>query len=241
MNSKLTLYRTGIFGAGINIAGVLLSGPIGLILLLLLHPSPPWQSPAAWAQNYHPIQTLPFFFGFLLLAGYLVMMAVTHQLAEEQEKIFTLIALLFTTVFASLIFFNYINQTTFLPALARAYLPEYDGVISAFSLDNPIALCWAIEMWGYALLGVATWLTAPVFKRTHTERITGKLMVANGIVSLLSAFAISTGNLSWVLTPYGLAGYSAWNLLVLVMAIYFLLSMKERMAEEVQVMQSAVV
>jgi hypothetical protein len=59
----------------------------------------------------------------------------------------------FCAAFASFIFFNYVLQTTFLPALARAYAPESAGVVAAFSMSNPTSLAWGIEMWGWAFFG----------------------------------------------------------------------------------------
>ncbi|MFM8320233.1 MAG: hypothetical protein ACKOC5_04885 [Chloroflexota bacterium] len=232
MNNQTTTLRLGIYGALINIAGILLSGPLGLILVTQLAPNPAWQSPQVWASHFHPVQTLPFFFGFLLVGGYIVMVSVTHQLAEKQERVYTTMALLFTSAFVALIFFNYINQTTFLPALARDYRPAYDPLITAFSFSNPLSLGWAIEMWGYALLGAATICTAPVFHRNRTEKITAALMVANGLVSLLTAM-LAAVNLAWVFTPGGLIGYNVWNLLVMVLSIFFLRSLRLRMEEPV--------
>jgi hypothetical protein len=228
MDTERTTLRLGIYGAITNLAGILLSGPLGLLLVALVHPNPAWTTPQVWAANYHPIQTLPFFAGFLLLGGYVVMLAATHQLAEAKDKVYTQIALLFTTAFVTLIFFNYITQTTFLPALARGYRPEYDPIITAFSFANPQALCWAIEMWGYALLGVATWLTAVVFKRNRVEKITAWLMIANGVYSLVGGF-LSAANLGWVMTTPGLVNYSVWNVLVLFLSIFFLLSLRKRL------------
>ena len=157
------------------------------------------------------------------------MMAAAHQVAEEKDKVYTLIALVLTAAFVSLIFFNYINQTTFLPALAQNYRPEYDAVITTFSLNNPLALCWAIEMWGYALLGLATCFVAPVFRRNRTEKITAGLMVANGVVSIAGG-VVTSANLGWVLTPPGLIGYVLWNVLVLVLSVFYLLSFRRRIA-----------
>jgi len=156
MNAQNSALRTGMVGAVTNIAGILLSGPLGLVLVLLIRPNPAWQTAKVWVDNYHVVQSLPFFGGFLLLIGYIVMVAATHQIAEEKHKIYTQIALILTAAFVTLIFFNYISQTTFLPALVKNYQPEYDAIISTFSLASPQSLCWAIEMWGYALLGLAT-------------------------------------------------------------------------------------
>lgn len=233
MNAQNTALRVGIYGAVINIAGIFLSGPLGLVLISLTHPNPAWQTPKLWAENFHPIQTVPFFGGFLLLIGYILMMAAAHQMAEEKDKIYTQVALIFTAAFATLIFFNYINQTTFLPALAKNYRPEYDPVISAFSFSNPRSLCWAIEMWGYALLGLATCFAAPVFRHSATEKKTAFLMLANGVISIVGGF-VASGNLEWVFTQAGLINYALWNVLVLILAVFFLLSLKRRMANLLQ-------
>jgi MFS family permease len=205
--------RVGIYGAVATLVGILLSGPIGLLVVSAVHPSPPWQDAATYAQSYAPIQTLPFFGGFLLVGGYVVLMAAIYQIAQEEKKAATLTAVMFTAVFATLIFFNYVNQTTFVPALARDYKPEYAPIISTFALANPRALCWAIEMWGYALLGVATWLAAPIFGRDRLERVTAALMVLNGVLSIAGGFVTSL-DLAWVMTLPGLMSYAGWNVVV---------------------------
>jgi hypothetical protein len=233
MNNQNTVLRVGISGAVINIAGIFLSGPVSMLLVSLTHPNPAWQTPKLWAENFHPVQTMPFFGGFLLLVGYMLMIAAAHRLAEEKDKIYTQVALIFTAAFATLIFFNYINQTTFLPALAKNYRPEYDFLISTFSFSNPRSLCWAIEMWGYALLGLATCFAAPVFRQSTTEKTTAFLMLANGVISILGGF-ITSANLDWVFTQAGMINYVLWNVLVLFLAIFFLLSLRQRMANLLQ-------
>ncbi len=219
--------RTGIWGAALTIAGILLSGPIGLLAVMTFSPSPAWVDAASYVQHFHPLQTAPFFGGFFLVGGYVVLVAALYQLAEEHQKANALSAVVFTAVFATLIFFNYINQTTFIPALVQAYQPAFDPAISTFSLANPLSLCWAIEMWGYALLGVATWLLAPIFNRSRVEKITAALMVANGVVSIVGGF-VTAWSLGWVLTTPGVISYVGWNILVLALSIFVMLSLRQR-------------
>ena len=220
--------RLGIYGACATLIGILLSGPVGVSLVALLAPQPAWEGSAQWAAHFDRLQTFPFFGGFLLIGGYLITMAALYQIASVKDKTRTLVAVMFTTAFATLIFFNYINQTTFLPALASPYLPENAPLINAFSLSNPRALCWAIEMWGYALLGVATWIAAPVFHGSRLEKTTAWLMIANGVVSLLGG-VIATWNLAWVFTTTGLVNYALWNVLVFALAVTTILSLKRRL------------
>jgi hypothetical protein len=219
--------RTGINASIAAIIGILLSGPVGLLVVNAVQPNVAWVSGKVFAEHYHPIQTFPFFCGFIMIGGFIVMIAAIYQVAGPQEKLLALVAVMLTAAFSTLIFFNYINQTTFIPALARNYKPEYEPVMSAFSFVNFNSLCWAIEMWGYALLGVATWLVAPVFNRNRIEKITAGLMIANGIISLLGGF-ITAIDLGWVGTMPGFILYLTWNLVVLLMAIFVILSFRIR-------------
>jgi hypothetical protein len=220
-------HRVGIYGALLLIAGTVLSGPIGVIVVSMVHPQPTWQDVQTLAANYHPIQTLPFFAGFLLVIGSGLLVATLYRLSAEKDKAVALLAVMCTAAFISLIFFNYICQTTFVPALLKNYRPEYDAVITAFSFTNPNSLCWAIEMWGYALLGLATLLLAPVFNRSRIEKTTAWLMILNGILSIAGGF-ITAVHLGWVMTPAGLINYVAWNILVVLLGAFVMLSLLQR-------------
>jgi hypothetical protein len=230
MNPNAT-YRTGIYAAILLIAGTLLSGPAGLIVVAAVQPQPPWQDAPTLAANYHPIQTFPFFAGFLLVIGSGLLVAVLYQLAEAKDKAMALLAVICTAAFMSLIFFNYICQTTFLPVLLMDYRPEYDAVVMAFAFTNGRSLCWAIEMWGYALLGLATWLLAPIFNRNWTEKTTAWLMVLNGVLSIAGGF-ITAMDLSWVMTTTGMINYIAWNALIVLWGVFVILSLLRREREQ---------
>ena len=84
-------------------------------------------------------------------------------------------------------------------------------------------------MWGNALRGLATCFVAPVFRQNRTEKITAGLMVANGAVSILGGF-VTSANLGWVHTLPGLIGYLLWNVLVLVLSVFYLLSFRRKIA-----------
>ncbi len=150
----------------------------------------------------------------------MLMLAVGHYLNYQGEvaetKFHLLVSLGWTVVFCTLISFNYICQTTFVHNLALHYKPEYDAAISMFSMSNPLSFCWANEMWGYALLGVATWLMAGYYRRVH-EGIRW-LLVANGVVSLISAFWTIL-DVNWVMTTAGLVAYFVWNVLMIALMV----------------------
>lgn len=206
-------------GAIIALTGFITSGPAGFMLVKLTKPQPEWVSASAFATNYNFVQDIPYYFGLLLIVG-MLMIAAGHYLnfAEDNRQIRfqLLLSLLLTTVFAALIFFNYICQTTFIRHLALHYKTENDAVISTFSMANPMSLSWAIEIWGYGILGATTWLIAGYYKQKNN--FIRWLLILNGIVSLLSV-AFTIININWVLTPAGIIGYMFWNILMIVLMI----------------------
>ncbi|MBK9013810.1 MAG: hypothetical protein IPM82_06830 [Saprospiraceae bacterium] len=144
-------------GALVALAGYVLSGPVGFGIVQMTNPQPAWVSAAIFAENYHVVQDVPYYFGLLLIGGMLMLAAghyLNSKLENEENRFHILLSFAWTTIFAALIFFNYICQTTFVRHLALDYKPENDAIISTFSMANPLSLSWAIEMWGYGILGV---------------------------------------------------------------------------------------
>ena len=220
--------RFGAAGATLMAVGIVLSGPIGLAVVTVTHPAAPWTSAEACAHQFHWAQTLPFYAGFVLLAGCIMVIAALFAVSNDAQRPRAGAALVATAAFTGLIAFNYVCQTTFVPALARAYDPAYAPVISTLSLQNPKSLAWAIEMWGYGLFGIATWLMASVLDRTPLERATGRLMIANGVMSLAGGF-ITAFKLDWVMTTAGMVNYGAWNVLMLALAALLVATFRARM------------
>jgi hypothetical protein len=204
-------------GAIIALIGYITSGPLGFMLVKLTVPQPEWASSAVFATNYNFIQDIPYYLGFLLIGGMLMIAAGYYLNYKEEDskiKFQLLLSLLFATVFAALIFFNYICQTTFIRHLALHYKPENDAVISTFSMANPKSLSWAIEMWGYGILGIATWLMAGYYKGKN--KMIRLLLISNGVLSLATV-AFTIIDINWVLTPAGIIAYMIWNVLMIVL------------------------
>lgn len=206
-------------GALIALTGYITSGPLAFLIVHFVKPQPAWISSAVFAENYSIIQDLPYYFGFLLIGG-MLMVSAGHYLnymgGDTLKKFHLLVALGWTIVFCTLISFNYICQTTFVRNLALNYKPEYDVAIATFSMSNPLSFCWANEMWGYAFLGIATLLTAGYYKGRN--KLIHALLIINGIVSIASAIWTII-DVHWVLTLAGLAAYFAWNVLMIVLMI----------------------
>lgn len=209
--------RLLVVGLWLSLAGALFSGPVALAVVGAVHPQPPWQDAAIFAASYHPVQLLPYLLGLLLVSGFLIVVASLHALAAPEHRAHTGIAQLFGAAFGALIFLNYVVQTTLVPVLARPFHAADAALLAALTMTNPGSLAWGLEMWGYGLLGVATWLCAPVLgDRDSCSRIAVSCFKLNGAVSVVGALA-TVWDRAWLLSPAGLIAFGAWNLLVIVM------------------------
>jgi hypothetical protein len=221
--------RAGSHAAVCALFGAVLSGPVAMVVVNATHPQPTWQGPATFARSYHPIQTLPFFLGFFLVSGFVALVASLHAVAREEHRARTGTALAFVSAFAALVFSNYVIQTTFVPTLARHYAEANGPILAALTMANPASLGWGLEMWGYGLLGLATWLAAPVFRGSPLERATSWTFVANGPASIAPAL-LTAFHPGWVLTVPGLVSFAVWNLLVVAMGAMTFLVFRRRHA-----------
>jgi hypothetical protein len=229
--AKIRACRMGMWSAFSTLIGILLSGPLAVLVLAKLHPQPAWQNAETFARNFHVSQTFPYFAGFFLVGAFVTLMASLHALASEEQKPRTGAALAFASAFAALVFLNYILQTTLVPHLVRNYVPENSAILAQLSMANPGSLAWALEMWAWGFLGVATWLASTVFAHGKLDRLAASMLVANGVSSTLSAFC-TAARPEWVMTKAGLIGFSLWNVLVFAMSTLVLLALRQRLRQE---------
>lgn len=202
-------------GSVIALLGYLFSGPLGYGAIRLLHPQPAWTSAEVLVNHYHWTQDLPFYFGFLLIGGMLIVTTGHFLRAENEDRGYALLSLVFTIVFASLIFFNYFVQITFVRNLILDYRPEYDKTLTEFSMVNPMSMSWGIEMWGYGILGVAMWFLAPLYGGQGWIRL---LLIANGVISCAGGI-VTAINQRWVLTAAGFISYAGWNIVIIALML----------------------
>jgi len=202
----------------VALIGAVTSGPLGVAVLAVAYPQPAWTNAATWAGAYRDIQILPYVFGYLLVSGFLFLLAYLHRLAPEDRKGRSTVALAFAAIFGAMIFTNYALQTTAVPWLLKGGQQDGMAFAAQLTMANPRSLGWALEMWGYAALGAATWLAAPAFGGTKLARLTGALFVANGPLSIAAAIGAVLWP-QWLTSDAGLVLYLLWNLLVVVMLL----------------------
>jgi len=222
------VYRIGMLGAIFSAIGILTSGPLAVLVVALVHPQPLWNGPALFVENFHRIQTLPFYFGFLLAMGSILMLVSVYLLSKKRATALT--ALIFMSIGAAFVIFNYVTQTTFIPAVVNAYTSDLGPVVTTLSMSNPNSLPWALEMWGYGLIGLGTWLAAGFFGTSRLEIIAKALFILNGVLSVFGALMASI-DLGGVFSTAGLVGYGIWNVLYLALAVTFYRVLQNRRHE----------
>jgi hypothetical protein len=79
------------------------------------------------------------------------------------------------------------------------------------------------------LLGLGSWLAAPVLNASRLERRAAALLAGNGVIGIAGA-AISVARLEWVLGTPGLLSYAAWNAYFLLTLALVGLALKRRVA-----------
>lgn len=223
--------RLGALGARTTLVGVLLSGPLSVLLVESTHPQPPWQGPELFAMSFHPVQILPYAGGLVLVVGLLCLLSSLSSLSRDTERPRATLALIACAVFAAMIFFNYVVQTSFVPTLARSYADADAGVLSALSMANPKSLAWAVEMWGWAFLGASTWLLSPIFRGDGAERWARRTFFANGPFSLAGALGTLVAP-GWVSSLLGLVLFALWNVLIGVMAVLAWIAFERRLSSD---------
>jgi hypothetical protein len=135
--------------------------------------------------------------------------------STDEQKWLKYSALAFTGIAASLIFFNYVMQT----ALVPLWLHDEDAILAVATMANPASFGWALEMYGYGILGVATACAAPFFGKSGLQGWIRFLLIINCVLSVIGAMLVPVFP-GWVLTVPGVICGAAWNLLVAVLMLF---------------------
>jgi hypothetical protein len=207
--------------AAVVLAGIIFSGPVAVVLVEVLAPQPKWQGVATFIEHYSWLQSLPYVFGFFIAGGFILLVSCVPVSDEDGRRPLRTVALAFTVVSAGLIFFNYVMQTAFIPLS----LHESPAIVAVTTMANPNSLGWALEMYGYAILGIATAFLAPLFNTSVRQRAIARLFVLNSILSVVGAFLMPLFP-GWVLTGTGMVLGAAWNILVAVTMVLLLVEFK---------------
>lgn len=136
---------------------------------------------------FQPISMLPLFPSLLLAPAFTGLMVSIHSYASEDKKIWSLLGLSFTLIYATMAAMNYIIQL--LPVWSSINHGEADG-LAMFVSGNPHSIFWAL-VYTYFFMNLAMLLSAMVFGGNRVENRIRLLFILNGVsavFTLISAF-----------------------------------------------------
>ena len=206
------------------IIGIILSGPPMVFLVEYLKPQPKWVDVDTFITNFHRLQTVPYWFGFLLLSGNILFIASASRMPNIKYKIHSTLALICVIIYGSLVSLNYAIQTTLIPAMVL----DSNSILEVFSMVNPSSICWTIEMFAYAILGIAYWLVSVAFQGKSIFKIIKYLMIFNGIASVLGIL-IPVIDPKLLLESDSIIGYILWNLLIVLIMTLIIIAFRKKM------------
>jgi hypothetical protein len=144
------------FGSGLLAALLSL-----LFAALALAFSPPeWNGMAAYARHYDFLQMLNMIPVLVVPVTVIVVMACLHSLAPESKKVFSLIAVAFSSVYATIISVNYYIQLFVVRLNIES--GDLDGLL-LLAMPNLHSVFFALEVIGYMFLSLAALFVLPVF------------------------------------------------------------------------------
>ena len=215
---NLRFGKTAIY---LNMFGIIFSGLVFPVLSTIFAPQPKWQDADLFIKSFQPLQTATFFCGYFLVIGSLLTFIVLYTTSSNERKLWALSALIINVVFTSIVFLNYIIQTTYIPYLVMNNPPEAVYVLPIFTMANPGSFAWALEMYGWGGIGLSFIFMAFIFDKGKYEKLLKILFIVNGVSSCLSALMTSI-NMNWLFSPAGFAALIIWNVLVFVIDIILL-------------------
>jgi hypothetical protein len=168
--------------------------------------SPPkaWSGIQTYAEHFNLLEMASFIPAFLLAPTVVVLMACIHYGTPETKKVFSLIGLAFTSVYAAIIPTNYYLQIF----VVRLNLESgtLDG-LALLAQPNFHSVFFALETLGYAFLCLATLFVSQVFSGGKLESWIRGLFIVSGAVGICGVLVAPFDQ------PYLIfAGLGIWSL-----------------------------
>jgi len=214
MQYEIKLLR---LGAWLQLIAVVIGGPLLVMVVNTVAPQPAWSDITTFSSHYSFLQSLPYWAGIILIIGNVLFVVSAGRFPEVRETPLYPLALIAVAIYSALIAFNYTIQVAYIPAAVHS--PTVG--LELFSMTNANSISWALEMFGYAILGISVWLVAPAFKGNTVRNIIRWLLIVDAVASVLGV-ALAVVFIGSMLNEGALVGYYFWNALVALIAILVL-------------------
>ena len=152
------LLRTGFWSALLS-ALLAFGWFAGMIVQTILSPPQPWSGVEPFAASFHAIQMLNLIPSLPLASTFLVLMVCVYLYAPEQKRLWGLLGLVFTVIYAVMASINYLIQLLVVRQSIAA--GETEG-LGLFIHANPHSVFWALAT-SYGYMSLAMLFAAGVF------------------------------------------------------------------------------
>ena len=146
----------------------------------------PYTEPNPYPYIWPFIKTIDytiFYPAFFLAPVFVVLMACIHFYASEKMKIFSLIGLSFSIIYATLITANYfLLWTVDIPSISSGQTAN----LSIITMYNPHGIFVAIESLGYLMMSLALLFTSAVFSGGRLESAIRRIFILTFVLALKS-------------------------------------------------------
>lgn len=188
---------------------------VGMVIQTILSPPGDWTGTAGFVASFQPIQMLNFIPSLPLASAFLVLMVCVYFYAAEEKRIWGMLGLVFSLVYAVMATIDYLIQL--LTVRVSLVQGETEG-LGLFAHTNTHSIFWALAI-SYAYMSLALLFAAWVFGADRLEQRIRWLFVAAGVTAPLQfigvlfelglVFAILP-TLAWILgVPVGSAFLAA--------------------------------
>jgi hypothetical protein len=146
-------------------------------------------------------------------SSFLVLSVAIHQVAPAQRRVWSMAAVVFATIYATLVSINYFVQLTWVaPRLAAGRTAG----IEQFLFTPFDSFLYSVDILGYSFMSVATLFAAQVFTGGGLERVARWFLIANGLLLPFIALQMFAHWLIWVAALWAVTfPGAAWSLAVL--------------------------
>lgn len=131
----------------------------------------------------------------LLGPAFLITMVAVHELAPAQRRVFTLVAVAFATIYATLNCAIYFGQLTFVaPKLAQGQTAD----IQLLLFVPYKSFLFAVDLLGYSFMSLSTLFAAFGLPPGTSSRAARAALIANGVLLPALAFQMYLPALIWI-------------------------------------------
>ncbi len=148
----------------------------------------------------------------LLGISFVVLMVSIHYIADSSKRIWSHVAVVFASMYATLVSIVYYIQLAFvMPRIARGETEDIQLLI----FEPFDSFLYAVDVFGYSLMSLSTLFAAAVFKLQGIERWIRWALIANGCLIPFLALQMYYPPLIWGGSLWGITFPAATLLLAL--------------------------